>query len=99
MRRLDTRRWLAAARLGAIVVFLGGLNLTAQIDSARATVLKKYSLSPCDGPSGLAIDTKNRRLFSVCSNRIMAISDPDAGKVIATPAIGAGCLRAGDRSP
>ena len=36
MTRLDKRRWLAAVRLGAMVVFLGGLNLTAQIDSARA---------------------------------------------------------------
>ena len=61
-----------------------------EIDALKATVTKKYSLSPCDGPSGLAIDTKSRRLFSVCSNRLMAISDPDAGKVVATPAIGAG---------
>ena len=38
----------------------------------------------------MAIDIKNRRLFSVCGNRLMAVSDPDAGKVIATPAIGAG---------
>ncbi len=44
----------------------------------------------CEGPSGLAMDTKERRLFSVCSNRVMAISDPDTGKVIATPAIGEG---------
>ena len=45
---------------------------------------------PLRGPSGLAIDAKNRKLFSVCGNRMMAISDPDAGKVVATPAIGAG---------
>ena len=38
----------------------------------------------------MAYDAKSRRLFSVCSNRVMAISDPDAGKVVATPAIGAG---------
>ena len=61
-----------------------------EIDAAKASVTKRYSLTPCDGPSGLAIDAKNRRLFSVCSNRLMAISDPDAGKVLATPAIGAG---------
>src|SRR5262249_5051156 len=59
-------------------------------DTAKATVTKSYSLAPCDGPSGLAIDVKGRRLFSVCSNRVMAISDPDAGKVVASPAIGAG---------
>ena len=47
-------------------------------------------MKPCDAPSGLAIDVKKRRLFSVCGNRVMAVSDPDAGKVIATPAIGAG---------
>jgi YVTN family beta-propeller protein len=61
-----------------------------EIDAAKATVTKRYSLAPCDGPSGLAIDIKKRRLFSVCSNRVMAISDPDAGKVVASPAIGAG---------
>jgi YVTN family beta-propeller protein len=61
-----------------------------EIDAAKAMVTKRYSLAPCDGPSGLAIDIKKRRLFSVCSNRVMAISDPDAGKVLASPAIGAG---------
>jgi DNA-binding beta-propeller fold protein YncE len=61
-----------------------------EIDAAKAMLTKRYSLKPCDGPSGLAIDVKKRRLFSVCSNRVMAISDPDAGKVIASPAIGAG---------
>src|SRR5499427_2601881 len=61
-----------------------------EIDAAKATATKRYSLKPCDGPSGLAIDVKKRRLFSVCGNRVMAISDPDAGKVIASPAIGAG---------
>ena len=65
-------------------------NEIVEIDAAKATVTKKYSLSPCQEPSGLAFDAKNRRLFSVCSNRLMAISDPDAGKVVATPAIGAG---------
>jgi YVTN family beta-propeller protein len=61
-----------------------------EIDAAKATVSKKFSLSPCDGPSGMAYDPKDRRLFSVCSNRVMAVSDPDAGRVVATPAIGAG---------
>src|SRR5947208_12670038 len=61
-----------------------------EIDAAKAAVTKRYSLKPCDGPSGLAIDVKKRRLFSVCGNRVMAVSDPDAGKVIASPAIGAG---------
>lgn len=75
---------------GKIYVNIENTNEIAEIDTAKATMTRKYSLSPCDGPSGLAFDAKSRRLFSVCSNRLMAISDPDAGKVIATPAIGAG---------
>jgi hypothetical protein len=75
---------------GHVFVNIEDTNEIVDIDAAKGTVGKKYSLSPCDGPSGLAIDTKSRRLFSVCSNRLMAVSDPDAGKVIATPPIGAG---------
>ena len=61
-----------------------------EIDAATAKVTKKYALTGCEGPSGLAMDTKARRLFSVCGNRVMAVSDPDKGVVVATPAIGAG---------
>jgi len=75
---------------GHVFVNLEDTNEIVDIDAAKATVVKKYALTGCDGPSGLAIDTKSRRLFSVCSNRVMAISDPDAGKVVASPAIGAG---------
>jgi YVTN family beta-propeller protein len=75
---------------GKIYTNIEDTNEIVEIDAAKAAVTKKYSLSPCDGPSGMALDPKSRRLLSVCSNRMMAISDPDAGKVVATPAIGAG---------
>jgi DNA-binding beta-propeller fold protein YncE len=65
-------------------------NEIVEIDVAKAAVTKKYALTGCEGPSGLAIDTKARRLFSVCGNRVMAISDPDKGMVVATVPIGAG---------
>ena len=75
---------------GKIYVNIEDTNEIVEIDTAKASVTKKYSLSPCQEPSGLAFDTKNRRLFSVCSNRLMAVSDPDSGKVVATLPIGAG---------
>ena len=75
---------------GHIYANVEDTNEIIEIDAAKPAITKRYSLKPCDGPSGLAIDDKNRRLFSVCGNRMMAISDPDAGKVIATPAIGPG---------
>jgi len=33
---------------------------------------------------------KNRRLFSGCDNKMMAVMDADSGKVVASPAIGEG---------
>jgi DNA-binding beta-propeller fold protein YncE len=75
---------------GHVYVNIEDTSEVVEIDAAKPAVTKRYSLKPCDGPSGLAIDIKARRLFSVCGNRMMAVSDPDAGKVIATPAIGPG---------
>jgi len=66
-----------------------------QIDAAKGEVTKKISVAPCEGPSGLAIDVKNKKLFSVCSNKMMAVIDIPTMKVIATPAIGNGPDAAG----
>jgi DNA-binding beta-propeller fold protein YncE len=52
--------------------------------------LRHASLSPCDSPSGLAIDHKNNKLFAVCDNKMMVVIDIPSLKVIATAAIGAG---------
>lgn len=75
---------------GKVYVNIEDTAEVVEIDAAKAAVTKKYSISPCQEPSGLAMDVKNRRLFSVCANRVMAVSDPDSGKVLATPPIGAG---------
>ncbi len=61
-----------------------------EVDAAKNAVTKHYSIAPCESPSGLAIDTAKRRLFSVCENKIMVISEPDSGKVIGNVPIGAG---------
>src|SRR5580704_16498789 len=61
-----------------------------EIDAKNALVSKRYSIAPCMEPSGLAIDPKKGTLYSVCTNKMMIVSDPVAGKVLATPAIGAG---------
>lgn len=65
-------------------------NEIIEIDAKNALVAKRYSIAPCDGPSGLAIDPKKLLLYSVCGNKMMIVSDPAAGKVLATPAIGSG---------
>jgi DNA-binding beta-propeller fold protein YncE len=60
------------------------------LDSSKLEVKARWSLAPCEEPTGLALDRKNRRLFSGCSNKLMAISDADSGKMITTLPIGDG---------
>jgi YVTN family beta-propeller protein len=61
-----------------------------QLDPQALKIKKPWSLSPCEEPSGLAIDAEGRRLFSVCSNKKMAIVNADSGQVVATVTIGDG---------
>jgi len=61
-----------------------------KIDTATNKVAGTWKLGTCESPSGLAIDRKHHRLFSVCDNKVMAVSDADAGKVVASVAIGEG---------
>ena len=75
---------------GQVFVNIEDKNEIAVIDAEKLTVTNHWSIAPCESPSGLAIDLKNKRLFSACSNGKMAITDYATGKVIATPAIGKG---------
>jgi len=65
-------------------------NEIVEINAKDATVARHYSIAPCDSPSGLAIDPKKGTLYSVCDGKVMVVSDPVSGKVLATPAIGSG---------
>jgi len=66
-------------------------NALKVIDSKSLTVINTYPLSPCGGPTGLALDATNQRLFTVCrENKGMSVVDIHSGKVIATVAIGSG---------
>lgn len=60
------------------------------IDAKLLTIKKRWPLAPAESPSGIAVDTKNRRLFSTCDGGKMVISDADTGKVVATAPIGNG---------
>jgi DNA-binding beta-propeller fold protein YncE len=60
------------------------------IDSKTAAVVNTWPLTGCEEPSGMAIDQKHHRLFSGCHNKVMAVTDAESGKVIATVPIGQG---------
>ena len=58
------------------------------IDAAADRVLARWPLAGCEAPSGLALDAAHGRLFSVCANRTMAVTDSATGKQVARVAIG-----------
>ena len=60
-----------------------------RLDPVTREVKARWSILPCEGPSGLAMDTAGRRLFSVC-DKTMAVVNADSGKVITTVPIGDG---------
>jgi YVTN family beta-propeller protein len=74
---------------GHIYANIEDKNEIIEVDAKNALVAKRYSIAPCDSPSGLVIDPKGR-LYSVCENKLMIVSDPAVGKVLATAAIGGG---------
>ena len=75
---------------GEIFVNIEDKSELQKIDPKELKVLNSWPLAPCEEPSGLAMDIKNRRLFSGCDNKMMAVVNADTGKVIATPPIGDG---------
>ncbi len=75
---------------GEIFVNIEDKSQLDAIDPNKLEVKSRWPLAPCQEPSGLSMDRKNRRLFVGCDNKMMAVVDADSGKVLATPAIGEG---------
>jgi DNA-binding beta-propeller fold protein YncE len=73
---------------GEIFVNIEDKSEIVSLDPQNLKVKSRWPLAPCQEPSGLAIDIKNRRLFSGCDNKMMAVTNADTGKVIATLPIG-----------
>jgi len=64
-------------------------NELAVIDTNRNVIAKRWKLTGCESPSGLAIDRPHSRLFSVCENETMIVSDFD-GRIVKSVTIGKG---------
>ena len=73
---------------GNIYVNIEDLSMVCHINGSTMKVEKKWKLREGKEPSGLAIDKENHRLFSVCDNKLMVISDCEKGFVVATVPIG-----------
>jgi DNA-binding beta-propeller fold protein YncE len=75
---------------GEVFVNIEDKSEIAALDPKQLKVKSRWSLAPCEGPSGLAMDVQNRRLFAGCGNKMMAVVNADTGKVITTLPIGQG---------
>jgi DNA-binding beta-propeller fold protein YncE len=89
----------ASAGDGKVYANLTDTNEVVEIDAKNATVLRRWPVvtqeAPCKNPVSMAIDTAHHRLFSGCRSGVMAVSDYQAGKIVATIPIGAGVDGAG----
>src|ERR1700674_1584197 len=85
----------ASAGDGKVYANLTDISEIVEIDAKAATVSRRWSTAPCKQPVSMAIDTAHHRLFSGCRSGVMAVTDYQAGKVVATVPIGAGVDGAG----
>jgi hypothetical protein len=85
----------ASAGDGKVYANLTDTSEVVEIDAKTATVTRRWPTAPCKQPVSMAVDTAHHRLFSGCRSGVMAISDYQAGKVVATVPIGQGVDGAG----
>jgi DNA-binding beta-propeller fold protein YncE len=76
---------------GLLYQNLEDVNSIVAIDLSKRSIAGQWSLAPCEGPSGMAMDPEQRRLFAVCSgNAKLVVFDLDTHRVITSLKIGGG---------
>jgi len=75
---------------GTIFVNIEDKSEIVAFDAKALTVKSRWPLAPGEGPSGLAFDRENHRLFAACSNEKMAVVDSETGRLVTTVPIGKG---------
>ncbi len=74
---------------GKLFVNNEGKNTIQVIDAKSMKVLASWPIAPCDGPTGIAYDRANDRIFAGCSKTSVVVN-AKTGKVVATIANGDG---------
>jgi YVTN family beta-propeller protein len=73
---------------GHIFVNLEDKAEVAVIDVAKGSVTSTWPLAPCVEPTGLALDAARHRLFSVCHNERLIVTNSTTGARVAELPIG-----------
>ena len=85
----------ASAGDGKVYANLTDTSEVVEIDATSLAVTRRWATAPCRQPVAMALDTVHHRLFSGCRSGVMAVSDYQAGKIVATVPIGSGVDGAG----
>ncbi len=89
---LDGKPEFAAADgKGNVFVNIEDKSVINVISTKDFMVIQHWPIAPGEEPSGIALDNETHRLFSVCSNKLMVVTDALTGKVITTLPIGDRC--------
>jgi YVTN family beta-propeller protein len=75
---------------GKLFVNVEDKNEIVVVDTKTFKVLNHWSIAPGEGPTGLAYDSKTKRLFAGCEKLLMVI-DATNGNVVDKIIIGDGC--------
>ena len=75
---------------GNVFVNIEDTHQVLKITAINNQVAATWTITGCEGPSGMAIDASDSRIFPVCDNAEMPVIDTTTGKVVAMPAIGTG---------
>jgi WD40 repeat protein len=67
---------------GHIYINIENKNAIDVIDAKTWTKTATWDISPCDGPTGIAMDRKTNRIFAGCSGTSVVV-DAGTGKVVA----------------
>ena len=73
---------------GRMYVNIEDKNTIEVFDPKNLKTISEWSIEPVVGPSGLAMDRENNRLFSVGRNRLMAVINAETGQLVTTIPIG-----------
>ena len=75
---------------GKLYVNIEDKNEIVEVDIKALKVLNRWSIAPAEGPTGLAFDSKTKRLFAGC-DKMLVVVDATSGKVVDKLTIGDGC--------
>jgi YVTN family beta-propeller protein len=76
---------------GKIYINIEDKNEIVVVNTKTYEVEKHWKTGKGEEPSGLAIDTKTKRLFAGCGNKLLVVLNAENGKVVKELPIGEGC--------